>query len=539
MNFKRFKTSAALLATALLATAGIMPAANAADTSTATSVRVDSTDVTTPQPLTVHAAQNLDGHTFTALRLAKITHATLSDNNQTIETISLRTDDKLAQAIGKAAKTAGATDTDIQADPMAWVAKTLTDSDTSPWAGRLRDFVTALTADDTIAKTTGEPMTVHGQTATGDYTPGVYLIRDTSAGPASIPMLAATTIDGKNTADGRLGQVEWKAQGAPTPEKTLTFVNGSRLDEQTASVNIGDKLDYRVTETMPTTTGFSHYRLSMTDTLPAALDAPTVTAVTLDDKALKSDQYQTAVTADPKTGTHTLTVTLGGADGDALPIIGDKAGKTLAVDYSSALNIHAKRSEGTVNTAQIHYSDNPGDWNHTGTVDVPDPVTVYTGGLTVKKTDKAGNPLDGAHFQVTRDRAGTKPLTFTKTADGYVFDPAGTITDLETTNGTLEITGLVYEVTVKETVSPLTSLGILLPTTTLDLKADQAGATASIVLQDPTHLVSTSGDTLTVINVESLTQLPRTGLAGMLLMTVPLTIMLMTGILLTVRVRRN
>lgn len=516
---------------------GLTGAASAwADGDTADNKGANTVDVAAPQPLTVHAAQNLDGHTFTALRLAKITHATLSDNNQTIATVSLRTDDKLAQAIGKAAKTAGATDADIQADPMAWVAKTLTDSDTSPWAGRLRDFVTALTADDTIAKTTGEPMTVHGQTATGTYTPGVYLIRDTSAGPASIPMLAATTIDGKNTADGRLGQVEWKAQGAPTPEKTLVTAGGSSVN--TASVNIGDKLTYRVTETMPTTTGFSHYRLSMTDTLPAALDAPTVTAVTLDDQALKADQYQTTVTADPKTGTHTLTVTLGGADGDALPIIGDKAGKTLAVDYSSALNVHAKRSEGTVNTAQIHYSDNPGDWNHTGTVDVPDPVTVYTGGLTVKKTDKAGNPLDGAHFQVTRDRAGNaRPLTFTKTADGYVFDPAGTITDLETTNGTLEITGLVGSVTVKETVSPLTSLGILLPTTTLDLKADKTGATASIVLQDPTNLVSTSGDTLTVINVENLTQLPRTGLAGTLLWAVPLTLALGAGLLLTRKAR--
>ena len=518
---------------------GLTGAASAwADGDTADNKDANTVDVTAPQPLTVHAAQNLDGHTFTALRLAKITHATLSDNNQTIETVSLRTDDKLAQAIGKAAKTAGATDADIQADPMAWVAKTLTDSDISPWAGRLRDFVTALTADDTIAKTTGEPMTVHGQTATGTYTPGVYLIRDTSAGPASIPMLAATTIDGKNTADKRLGQVEWKAQGAPTPEKTLTSVNGSPFSGQTASVNIGEKLGYRVTETIPTTTGFSHYRLSMTDTLPAALDAPTVTAVTLDHQALKADQYQTTVTADPKTGTHTLTVTLGGKDGDALPIISDKAGKTLAVDYSSALNIHAKRSEGTVNTAQIHYSDNPGDWNHTGTVDVPDPVTVYTGGLTVKKTDKAGKPLDGAHFQVTRDRDdNAQPLTFTKTADGYVFDPAGTTTDLETTNGTLEITGLVGRVTVKETVSPLTSLGILLPKTTLDLKADQAGTTATIVKGDPTNLVSTSGDTLTVINVENLTQLPRTGLAGTLLWAVPLTLALGAGLLLTRKAR--
>ena len=131
---------------------GLAGAASAwADGDTADNKGANTVDVAAPQPLTVHAAQNLDGHTFTALRLAKITHATLNDNNQTIETISLRTDDKLAQAIGKAAKTAGATDADIQADPMAWVAKTLTDSDTSPWAGRLRDFVTALTADDTIA----------------------------------------------------------------------------------------------------------------------------------------------------------------------------------------------------------------------------------------------------------------------------------------------------------------------------------------------------------------------------------------------------
>ena len=54
---------------------------------------------------------------------------------------------------------------------------------------------------------------------------------------------------------------------------------------------------------------------------------------------------------------------------------------------------------------------------------------------------------------------------------------------------------------------------------------------------DPTNLVSTSGDTLTVINVENLTQLPRTGLAGTLLWAVPLTLALGAGLLLTRKAR--
>lgn len=528
------------LAAALLATAGIMPAANAADTSTPTSVRVDGVDETLT--ITAPVGQGLGRHAFTAVELAKIIDATAVDG-KIIET-AVTTNSNLTANITTAAKTAGATDADLTPDPMTWVAKTLTDSDTSPYAGKLRDFVTALANDTTVTKAATLPLTVSGNTATLTGEPGVYLVFDKATGAASLPILAATTVGYMTDKDGKLGTVDWKALTAPAPTKILTGINGNtNVNPATDVVNVGDKLTYEIVQHVPATTGYAHYRLSMTDSLPAALDAPALTAVKLDNRSLKADQYQTTVTTDQKTGTHTLTVTLGGTDGDALPIIDGMANRFLVITYSATVNNKARRDTSIDNTATTVYSDNPADWTHTGTVTAPTPVSVHTGGLTVKKTDRTGKPLSGAEFTLS---VSGMPMKFTKQSDGvYTPDTNGTTTLTTGTDGLIKIDGIAdKQITVTETKSPYG--GSILPSFGATVHVnDTTGKTSLIQTAETdnyglvTAPTDAAPDTVTVMNVQSLLQLPRTGLAGILLTAVPFTLLLAAGMLLTVKARRK
>ncbi|MGO5518183.1 isopeptide-forming domain-containing fimbrial protein [Bifidobacterium thermophilum] len=532
------------LAAALLATAGIMPAANAADTSTATSVRVDSTNETLT--ITAPTGQSLDGHTFTAVELAKIIDATAVDGKITETAVS--TNSNLTANITTAAKTAGATDADLTPDPMTWVAKTLTDSDTSPYAGKLRDFVTALANDTTVTKAATLPLTVSGNTATLTGEPGVYLVFDKATGAASLPILAATTIGHMTDKDGRLGAVDWKALTAPAPSKTLTGINGTApANPAKGIVNVGDKLTYKISQPVPATTGYAHYTFTVTDTMPKALTGPNDLTVAVDGTTLTQGAGYTmklldgALTPDGDTGTTTFTITLGGDDHDALPVIAGH--KTITVTYGATVNGNARRDTSIDNTATTAYSDNPADWTHTGTVTVPTPVSVHTGGLTVKKTDRTGKPLSGAEF--TLSVSGT-PMKFTKQSDGvYTPDPNGTSTLTTGTDGLIKIDGIAdKQIVVTETKSPYG--GSILPSFGATVHVNDTTGKASLIQtaeSDNYGLVTAptdaAPDTVTVMNVQSLLQLPRTGLAGILLTAVPLTLLLAAGMLLTVKARRK
>lgn len=547
MNIKpaAIRLVSSLVAGIMLA-AGIAPAANAAgqqgtDTSTTTTgVRIDSTNDT----LTITADRNLDGHTFTAVELAKIIHATAVDGK--ITETAVTTNSSLTDNIKSAAKTAGATDDDIKSDPMTWVAKTLTDSDSSPYAGKLRDFVTALAKDSTVTEAATRPFTVSGKTAVLTGEPGVYLVFDKFTGAASLPILAATTVGGMTNKAGTLGKVDWKALTAPAPEKSLTGINGKApADPHKDVVNIGDTLTYKIAQPVPAMTGYSTYKLTIGDHLSKGLGEPTNLTVTVDDTVLTKDtNYTTAYKAEDD-GSSTLTVALGGADGNALPVL--TGHKTITVTYETKVTADARRNTGIENTAALTYSVNPLDPTQTGTVETPSPVTVYTGGLTIKKTDRNGQSLKGAEFAVgaTSD---SKPMTFTKQADGvYTPDENGSTTLTTDDNGLIKIEGIGNkQIGVVETKSPYSDSQHLLPSFSTTVNVDTTTGKTSLTQtaeNDNYGLVtvptSDAPDVVTVMNVQSLFQLPRTGLAGMLLMTVPLTLMLAAGILVTVKARRK
>lgn len=538
MDLKRFKNGALLLVASMLAAVGITPLANAAPSGTETSVRTDSTNDT----LTITADTDLTGHKFTAVELAKIIDAT-AVNGKITET-AVTTNSGLASSINDAAKQAGVTSSDLTGDPMTWVAKTLTDSDTSPYAGKLRDFITKLSTYYTIIGAATIPLTVNGKTAVLTGEPGVYLVYDKSNGAASLPILAATTISHMTNEKGTLGAVDWKALTAPAPEKSLTGINGKApADPHKGTVNIGDTLTYKISQPVPATTGYENYKLVMTDHMPKELTALTDLTVSIDGDNLISDTGYTSTYSDEADGSHMLTITLGGRNTDALPVI--KGHKTVTITYNVTVNGNARRNTSIENTATTGYSNNPANWSQTGTISTPTPVTVYTGGFTIKKTDRRGNPLKGAEFNVLD---GTTVMKFTKQSDGvYTPDDKGSSTVTSDDNGLIKIEGIAdKQINVKETKSPYRDSQKLLPSFGATVKVDAAtGKTALIQTAETddyglvTVPTSSEPDVVTVMNVQSMFQLPRTGRVGMLLMTVPLTIMLMTGILLTVRVRRN
>ena len=539
---------AGFLMVGIMLAAGIAPAANAAQstatstttTGTPTSVRTDSTDDT----LTITADKDLAGHTFTAVELAKIIGAIAVDGKITETTVA--TNSALTSNVKSAAKTAGATDDDLKSDPMTWVAKTLTDSDTSPYAGKLRDFVTELSNDSTVTKAATLPFTVSGKTAVLTGEPGVYLVFDKATGAASLPILAATTIGHMTNEAGTLGAVDWKALTAPAPEKVLTGINGKApADPYKGVVNIGDTLTYKITQPVPATTGYSHYTLTVTDRMPKALTGPTDLTVTVDDTVLTADTGYTQTASTEDDGAHTFTLTLGGADHDALPVI--TGHKTVTITYNVTVNGNARRNTSIENTAAAGYSDNPADWTHTGTIAVPTPVTVYTGGFTIKKTDSQGNPLKGAEF-VAGATSDSKPMTFKKQDDGvYTPDENGSMTLTTDENGLIRIEGIGNkQIGVVETKSPYSDSQKLLPSFSTTVSVDTTSGKTSLIQTaevDNYGLVTAptgdAPDVVTVMNVQSLLQLPRTGLAGMLLMAVPLTLMLAAGILVMVKARRK
>lgn len=72
------------------------------------------------------------------------------------------------------------------------------------------------------------------------------------------------------------------------------------------------------------------------------------------------------ITVDTDLTGRTFTLTLGGADHDALPVIAGH--KTVTITYSAAVNGNARRDMSIDNTATTAYSDNPADWTHTGAI---------------------------------------------------------------------------------------------------------------------------------------------------------------------------
>lgn len=320
MNKGLKKGLGALAAVASLLALGPLAAANAAQP---TRTRIDA--FANDGTIAVESADgrtDISKHTINAYLLAPYTSAVATGDTLNEYAVSTGTGyaDKVTTAVKAAFPDADkgadgwqvalgdATTTLDEANPMDWVARNLLDSDASPWAGGLRDFVTKLTASlkgnnafpadaKTLTPTAGAPAK---QTADG-LTPGIYLILDTAIGSESAaPSLAVTTFgtvtkysfakDGQaQPATGDLGKVEYKVLPYETA-KAIESVRGSATaevadDGASAKANIGDVINYRVQVGPIWTTGYDAGRtLKASDSLNAGqtFDISSVKAYTYD-----------------------------------------------------------------------------------------------------------------------------------------------------------------------------------------------------------------------------------------------------------------
>lgn len=549
------KTKNLLKATVATLVAGAMGLAGVGS-AMADTTRISAEDLAKNQTLTVEADKDISGRTLKAVPLAYYSYAQ-TDGNGGITGLDLIDAGKASAIDGALSKAGIKTDTKTdyaysKDNPMVWVVQNLLDSEDSPWAGRLRDFLDQLkhesaVTDDNGTKFIATPDDNTEQTAS--VRPGVYAVVDTTkTGQASIIMFNGTGIHYSkenrdlvrldNTKTGGsiyLGEVRYKVSDTKVT-KAITGVEDGVKEEEikrhpaereessgeyaVAKTSIGKKVSFKMTSWVPVWTGYDHYYYALNDTYSDGLtfNADSV-KVTVGGKALTAGKDYKVTNETGKF--HILFAPT--ADGSS-DIIAAKT--TFPVDaevlvtYNMTVNKNAHVDGVDTNTSEVEYSHNPntvtdhqlqpGDTNY-----------VYVGKFTLTKTDTNNAPLAGAVFNI-KD-AKNNIVKFVKVNDGYrVADSTETATasaDITTTdknNGVITLKGMYGAYTVTETKSPFG--GSILPEFTLTVGVTQSKdhntSTSSLTAfkDDANHLASkTSDDGVTVINARNIADMPKTG----------------------------
>lgn len=549
------KTKNLLKATVATLVAGAMGLAGVGS-AMAADTRVDASKLgeAARQTLTVAANGDISNRTLKAVPLAYYSYAQTDGTNITgFDLIDAGKASAIADALTKASidtkskkdQTAGY---DYNAsNPMVWVVQNLLDSENSPWAGKLRDFIDQLKNE---AAVTGDKGTAFAKGAdakhmTASVRPGVYAVVDaTTAGQASIVMFNGTGIDGKTTLKNgdktyTLGTVDYKVHDAAV-RKAITSVENGDVDEKigedhedegarqagkkyyaVAKTSIGKKVSFTMGGAVPVWTGYDHYYYALNDTYSDGLTFnPDSVNVTVGGKALTAGKDYKVTTEAGKF--HILFAPT--ADGSS-DIIAAKT--TFPVDaevlvtYDMTVNKNAHVDGVDTNTSEVEYSHNPNTvTDHEKTPG--DTNYVYVGKFTLTKTDTNNAPLAGAVFNIKDAKSNI--VKFVKVGDNEyrVADSTEAATasaDITTTdknNGVITLKGLYGAYTVTETKSPFG--GSILPEFTLTVgvaqSKDHNTSTSSLTAfgQDSNKLASKSSDDgVTVINARNIADMPKTG----------------------------
>ncbi|MBW3094723.1 isopeptide-forming domain-containing fimbrial protein [Bifidobacterium sp. 64T4] len=562
---KRLMAGMAAAAT-LLSGMALTGSAMAADT---TAIATD--NVKAEQTLTVKASEGaLKGKNLYAVKLAAYSAAQTDGTNITGYDLA---DGGYATAVNQALEDAGISTTRPEGydstNPMVWVVQNLLDSDASPYAGKLRNFLTKLanqrTVKDAFADANKMTVDTDGNNATKSVPAGVYAVFDVASENGnevvSIPMLNGTGIDNKTIQGKTLGEVDYKAT-QPTVDKKIVEGN-ERVESNVAA--IGDTVTYELTTTVPNYTGYDQgYYLSLNDTLSKGLTFKEITSVKVEDvdteykdnaNFYKKTDLTDVTTEDAYNGGKSFSIlfaptTEGSSDitkqSDLFPI-----GKKITVQYTATLNKNAViNGEGNPNQVNLTYSRNPNGIEHGDTDTVE--VKTYTGNLKLHKVDVKGNNLAGAEFEV-RNASDGAALKFVKNSDGtYTLlddqTAADGVTELVTPeSGILTINGLNGQYYFKETKSPLgaTALPSFEATVTVadgTKEGETAGTqTVSLDKADANQLVVADTDSdanIKVTNVRNLLEMPKTG-ATWLCIYAAMAVLCGAGAFLLLRSRKN
>lgn len=449
---------------------------------------------------------------------------------------------------------------------------------TSPWGGdssALRAFAKSLSkelakADAPTADKTGNSALKTGENK--ELKQGLWFLKDVTTtddtkGTNSIPIITPTTFDGADS----WGTVTLK-NTTPTIDKKLVDSKGDGTYKPNTQPDyaVGDDVYYELTSTVPVYTGYdidptmgadkkTTRIFKINDTASKAL---TVSADTVIESVKLTPAQGKAVTlapgkdytvtvadygdvTDAYKGGHVTTIDLGKyvnkAEGSKSATDGILEGATVTVIVKAKLNKDALISnpgnlQKNPNKVDLEYSNRPEEVDHTHKVPGPE-VPVYAYKFDILKTDKAGTTkLPGAKFTI-------KAVSGTSRHDGKYLgsygkdgwsdldsEPAVAATDgVFTTDkdGKINVSGLdagTYE--VHEIAPPDGYTAISLPkfqfTITPTVSNEVAGRKTITVVAlslakgaDVRALLSQDGKTLNIWNAKNITELPKTGGAGL------------------------
>jgi fimbrial isopeptide formation D2 family protein/LPXTG-motif cell wall-anchored protein len=449
---------------------------------------------------------------------------------------------------------------------------------TSPWGGdssALRAFAKSLSKELAKAGAPTADKTGNSALKTGEnkeLKQGLWFLKDVTTtddtkGTNSIPIITPTTFDGADS----WGTVTLK-NTTPTIDKKLVDSKGDGTYKPNTQPDyaVGDDVYYELTSTVPVYTGYdidptmgadkkTTRIFKINDTASKAL---TVSADTVIESVKLTPAQGKAVTlapgkdytvtvadygdvTDAYKGGHVTTIDLGKyvnkAEGSKSATDGILEGATVTVIVKAKLNKDALISnpgnlQKNPNKVDLEYSNRPEEVDHTHKVPGPE-VPVYAYKFDILKTDKAGTTkLPGAKFTI-------KAVSGTSRHDGKYLgsygkdgwsdldsEPAVAATDgVFTTDkdGKINVSGLdagTYE--VHEIAPPDGYTAISLPkfqfTITPTVSNEVAGRKTITVVAlslakgaDVRALLSQDGKTLNIWNAKNITELPKTGGAGL------------------------
>lgn len=549
----------------------------------------------------------LKNKTLVAVRLAKYTSAVLQNSNGEGEILSYALEaDQMTDAVvgaipAELTKADGTKVTikDANGDPvngafdknnpMQWVVSNLLDSQTSPYAGNLRDFLTKLGDayfDKNATAPTSTLLTVKddGTEATASLDEGIYVIFDTTEGTdkdhlASIPMMTGTKFANTHNLKGgfELGTIEYKPT-LPTISKTITAGGNVAGDKKSNDAAIGTDITYQLDTKVPNWTGYNWYYFALDDTLSDGLtfndhdfdagdgfdNAPfkvtltekgkttgTVLTPDKDYKAVQNGQnfkIYFAPTADVDSATAKDVKKSNLVATDATKQLFSRDAE-IKVEYRATLNSNAVIGDpGNPNDVTLNYSNHPNRDEDFG--QDTDKTKTYTGALSLHKVQKQkGQVEDLANAKFTVTDAQGNAVHFTQgTGDQNVFtvstntaDP----TEIKMPSAAVTFNGLDGEYKFTEIYSPLSGGNPHLSFTAkveVTNTGKDAGTYKVTKVDDWNKLVElesgTNAFTVKVTNT-SLLEMPKTGATWLCIFAAAVILLIGGGTLLLVKDRKS
>lgn len=524
-----FKRALAGIAAAALAATGLAMGAATANAALVTDCGTG--DAACKVTLNADNGAQFTGHTYKAIKIADYDVYGTSPK----QVFSLQTVDTIETQVTTAVESATGKDVPDKTDPLAWAQSQTTpvldDSHEFPFLGNgtTRKFADALRDTIGTQATDVTPTVTDKQAVFTFTTPGLYLILDQNAVPAtdktnpgsskSVPMLVGTPLTiNENTVI---------SDGTGNVKNQITTISKSVED---ATVEYGKNAKYTLNTTIPNYVGYKVQGYTFTITDKFAANAPmeyvanslhVYIAGNPETELIQGQDYSlTGFSNTSKTFTIDLSDYIKkSAFGDNEPTTNDTftngvlAGKAVRVVYEAKVT-GSTGNTGVLNEPTIKY---PNDPTTNESKDVPGPgVKVFNFDYTVQKKDRTtGASLQGATFVIYAEGgSATAPLqTVTTGADG-----------------TAKFTGLSDDVIyiIEETAAPTGYMDVNLKFK-LDIDAVIEGANENATVESVTYKVTDDSlnlvsdgntSTVTVENVKNITELPLTGAAGTMLFTV-------------------